>query len=110
MLYSRENITLSTGMSLEFCNSKFISKLLKSAKIPFTLRTSGNLPLYFPDRVNGPFDERSGICEGYTYTKIENNGIREIAIQDQGKLDKNATHTTKKSLPQIHQDHPISQL
>jgi hypothetical protein len=66
--------------------------------------------LYFPDRVNGPFDERSGICEGYIYTNIENNGIREIAIQDQWKLDKNATHATKKSLPQIHQDHPIMRL
>lgn len=93
MLYSVENITLSIGTSLAFCIFKFITKLLKSAKTPFALRTSGKLPLYLPNKTNVQVDERSGICEGYTYLNIANNAIREL--QDQGKLDKNATHTTE---------------
>jgi len=51
-------------MSLAFCICKFITKLLKSGKTPFTLTTSGKFPLYLPGKINGPFDERSGILEG----------------------------------------------
>jgi hypothetical protein len=64
-----EDFTLCTGMPLSFCIFKSISKLLKSAKMPLTLRVSGKLPLYLPDKTNGPSDERSGIWEGNTYHK-----------------------------------------
>lgn len=69
MLYSAENITLCTGMSLAFCIFIFNKKLLKSAKTPFTSRNSGKVPLYLPDKINGPSDERSEILEGYIYTR-----------------------------------------
>lgn len=80
-------------MSLVFCIFKFITKLLKSAKTPFRLTTSGKFPLYLPNKTNVESDKRSGICKGYTYINIANNAITEL--QDQGKRDKNATHTTK---------------
>jgi len=64
-------------MPLSFCIFKSISKLLKSAKIPLTLRVSGKFPLYLPDKINGPSDERSGIWDGYTYSqKFGDNAVR----------------------------------
>jgi len=48
-------------MSLALCIFISTTKLLKSAKIPSTLRALGKFPLYLPDKISGPSDERSGI-------------------------------------------------
>ena len=88
-----EHFTLCTGMSLAVCIFISIAKLLKSAKIPLTVRFSGRLPLYLPDKINGPSDERSGIWEGYTYHKHYRQCHKEEA-QAQGKLEKNSTYSS----------------
>lgn len=97
MLSSAEIITLCTGMSLAFCIFTSITKLLKSAKTPLTLRISGKLPLYLPDKVKGPSNVRSGIWEGYTYHKtlqIMPWEKRERTTSS-GKVGKNATYSSK---------------
>lgn len=56
--------TLSRGMSLAFCTVNSIVKQLISANVPLSSTSSGNSPLYLPDKINGWPSVMSGIWEG----------------------------------------------
>lgn len=64
--FESQHLTLSIGMSFDFCTFMSITAFVLSANTPFNLRDSGNFPWYLPDNIKGHSDERSGIGKGYT--------------------------------------------
>ncbi|GER53597.1 carboxysome shell carbonic anhydrase [Striga asiatica] len=59
-----KKLTLSIWISFAFRTFTFISKLLKSGKVPPMSILSGNFPLYLPDINSGHPDNKSGIRDG----------------------------------------------
>ena len=64
--FESQHLTLSRGMSFDFCTFISMTAFVLSANIPFNLRDSGNFPRYLPDNIKGHSNERSGIGKGYT--------------------------------------------
>jgi len=77
-----------------------ITKLLKTGKTPLISKSLEKLPLYLPDKSNGPSEERSRMWEGHTYHKILQIMPLEWTTSSMEELDKknaayNSTYVTE---------------